>query len=270
MDNLFFYKLYSDAKPISGDTSLFAAFDTSSLVVSNSSILTKSVFYEAQTPKSKLEYIPVQQGNNELYFSVFILDLILFIVILGLYRKFFFSSLHSLFSIKAYQQIESKKSIIQHPSMIILFSIFILNFSILLQAYASTYFIANRDIIFYDVVLGLIGFYLLKIITIFLSAQIFNMRNSGRIYIDYILISMANIALFLSVFLWLDIYSGIGFIFEITFGFIALFSLIRVIRTYALIMPKSVFSPFHFFLYLCTVEILPLLVLGKIVMQGIM
>jgi len=268
MDNLFFYNLYSDAKPTSGDSSLFAAFDTSSFIVHKSPVLTKSLFYEVQAPKPKAEYIPVKQGNNELYFSILILDLILFIVILGLYRKFFFSSIHALFSFKAYQQIESKKSIFHHPSMIILFSIFILNFSILLQLDISTNFLLNRDILLFDVVLGLSVFYLLKMITIFLSAQLFNLGNSGRIYTDYILISMANIALFLSVFLWFDIYSGIDFVFEISIGFIALFSFIRLIRTYALIMPKSDFSPFHFFLYLCTVEILPLLVLGKIVMQG--
>jgi len=270
MDTSFFNQLNSESKQIQKDSNIFTVYNTASLANSGRVELTDSALVRGSVEVNNVVYIPVKESNSNLYFSALVLDMILLIVILGLYRNHFFYTVRALFSSKDYQQIESKSSIIKHPLIVILFSMFIVNISLLIGVYANQFLgFYSNEALFY-LAIGLLGFYISKIIIVFFSAQIFDMSNVGRIYIDFLLISFSFLAVFFSLILWFDIYVGGKLFYGFSLVIIGLISLVRIFRTYRIIIPKSAFSPFHFFLYLCTVEILPLIVLGKLVMQGIL
>ena len=269
MDTTFFYQLNSKQIQIQNDSNLFFPFDVSSIQTFRSTKRTESILKTSSVEVVSNSYIPVNKLNSNFYFPILILDMILLIVVAGLYRNHFFSTIRALFFSKDYQKIETKSSIIKHPLIVILFSVFILNLSLLFNVYSYRFLGISQNNLFINLSIGIFVFYVLKIASIFFSAKIFALSNVGRIYVDYLLISISYLAVFFSLVLWFDIYVGGKFIFEFTFAIIAIISLIRIFRAYSIIIPKSAFSPFHFFLYLCTVEILPLIVLGKLVMQGI-
>ena len=270
MDTSFFYQLNFESKQIQKDSNVFSDYNAVSSVNSETVKVTDSTLVRGSVEVNNGAYIPVKESNSNLYFSVLVLDMILLIVILGLYRNHFFYTVRALFSSKDYQQIESKSSIIKHPLIVILFSLFIVNISLLIGVYANQFIGSYSNETLFYLAIGLLGFYLSKIIVVFFSGQIFDISNVGRIYIDFLLISFSFLAVFFSLILWFDIYVGGKFLFVFSLAIIGLISLVRIFRTYRIIIPKSAFSPFHFFLYLCTVEILPLIVLGKLVMQGIL
>ncbi|RLD67682.1 MAG: hypothetical protein DRI84_01760 [Bacteroidetes bacterium] len=273
MDDSGFYSLYSKPSEAEKDTSLFGAYDGSLHHRNPADDLQESFLIGHQIGIENKDYVIRQKSNNDLGFFILFFDLIVVIILLGLYRKQFFLSIQSLFSYKYYQRIESKTSLLKHPLTIALFGVFIVNISLMIELTMSRLSISWPFLsVDYGIIylMGLIFlFYLLKTIVVYMSAQIFDAPNMGRIYTDYLFLSLGSIGIFLCIFLWLDIYMDSSIISHILWSIIGLLSFVRILRSYSIILLKSAFSPFHFFMYLCTVEILPLIVLGKLVMKGI-
>jgi len=270
-NQVFFNPLYSEPTH-SSDTTLFGSygnFEHHSNNISKVSELSLFTNHELK-PNSSLYYIR-NKNDNDLLFSFLIADLIIIIVLLGLYKKQVLNTTLALFSSKYYQQIEGK-SLIKHPLTPSLFSIFLLNTSSLI------YILLNHNILDIEVpdtpylliyiIGGLLSFYFIKILFVFFSSHIFNVANHGKTYINYILLWTTNMGVFLSFFLWLVIYTYHWILIPIFLLFYLLFTSLRILHTTTRILPKTDFNSFHFFLYLCTVEILPLIVLGKIVISG--
>lgn len=272
MDNCSFYTLYSKPYTDSKGPNLFASYEgyihlkESDIVLDNGLLTSTSISIE------NTDYIPLKESNSDFGFMVLFFDLVVIILLLGLYRKHFMSSLRALFSYKYYQRIESKTSLLKHPLTYILLGLFIINFSLFIDIQPELIPIENY-IYGYGGAFGYIAgllllFYAVKALLVFISAQIFNVPIMGRIYTDYMFLSIIGMSVLLSFLLWFDIFVGLPILIHITWLFVGVYSLSRIFLTYRIIMPKSTFSPFHFFLYLCTVEILPLIVLGKLMIQG--
>jgi hypothetical protein len=266
------FNYHSAQQKLSKQTdSIFGNFDQSQLSKHQSPQKRESIFTEHRTVNHQT-YIQKQRNSFEPVFYILSGELILIIILLAFNRKLLLETLGAFFSAKSYQQRERKK-VIADLRLLPLFILFILNISIFTEVhFPSLSQTGTAFNILYGIgklALAFTGFYLAKIILVYLSGWIFHVPDMGQVYNDYIFLSIINFGLFLSFFLWFDIYAAnaqIGHFSLIIFG---LFSLFRVLRTYSLIIPKSDFSVLHFFLYLCTVEILPLIVLGKLVEQGI-
>ena len=271
MKDTLFFSLYSKANH-STDTFLFSAFPNIEQYQPNASQkLDNSVFSEHLLHRQDQQYIQRNLQNNDYFFPFLIGNLIILITVLTLYRKQFSQTILALFSTKYYQQIELK-TIIKHPITIIFFFVYIINFSLLIELIAAdknlelTLFNQSISIALLPIAISISVFYFFKIVSILISAQIFKVPNYGRIYIDYIFIWMMNIAIFSGVFLWLIVYYDNWLLIPILISIWILFSVLRIAQTLLRTIPKSDFNLFHFFMYLCAVEILPLIVLGKIVM----
>lgn len=271
MKQYLFYQLYSDTVPPS-NTALFSNYTNINPMPLNVHEDEVNYFSSHELQVENQAYLPRESQSNDFFFPFLIGNLIIIIIALSIYRKQFLHSILSLFSAKHYQQIELK-TIIKHPIVFIFFFLFIINFSLIADYYLTS---SNLDLsissfpsLFLITTLSLLTFYFTKIIMILISGQIFKVANYGRVYVDYILIWTMNIAVFLGVLLWLVVYFDIKLLLPISIGIWVIFDLLRLVQTYLKIVPKSSYNPFHFFMYLCAVEILPLIVLGKIMMMQI-
>lgn len=109
-----------------------------------------------------------------------------------------------------------------------------------------------------------VAFWLVKVILINSLALLFNTREHS----NEILANMYLYNLFAGILL-LPLLSCMAYanrevFFYITLGIIALIYIIRIFRIVMIGFGMPKFSVFHLFLYLCTLEILPLIVLAKI------
>ncbi len=270
MKDTLFFKLYSHDHN-TADSSLFGDYpniEKHQQYVSPK--VSKSVFTEHLLHKQNELYQKRNTQNNDYFFPFLIGNLIVLITVLTLYRKQFSHTFFALFSAKYYQQIELK-TIIKHPITIIFFFVYIINLGLLIELITDdknlNFTILNHSgpIDFITITLALTSYYLVKIISILASAHIFKAVNYGRIYIDYLLIWMMNIALLTGLFLWFFVYQNNALLLPMLASVWLLLSIFRISQTLLRIIPKSDFNLFHFFVYLCAVEILPLIVLGKLV-----
>jgi len=271
MTDTTFYKLYS--QPLtSKDTSLFGNYilehDTTSV---NVNMEASSFFTGHELTLKDQSYIKLNQQNSSLAFSILIADIIILLILFTSYRK---QKMHlALFSNKFYQQIAGK-SLLKHPVGWSLFFVYSLNTSLLIVLFVQKDFIdfsiANTYYLLPRILGAILLFYLLKIIVIFFTGALFNVSNFRRIYIDYLFLWFVSMAIFLSAYLWFELYYQVAWLHYLLLVIWLVFTALRIAKPILRIIPKSDFNSFHFFIYLCSVEILPLIVLGKLVMLAIL
>lgn len=119
--------------------------------------------------------------------------------------------------------------------------------------------------------LGVSGFYAVKHLVLALMAMIFPLSRSTRPY--SFTVNLFNLVLGMALYpLSIGLSYGSGGLREVFLylgvSIIALSYLIRIIRGLLIGFPHLVESPIHFFLYLCSVEAAPVLVLFKWIQQG--
>lgn len=118
------------------------------------------------------------------------------------------------------------------------------------------------------ITLGLAGIYFVKFVTISLSGYIFNAKEDAGTYAN-IVFQINKIIGFISLpFILIFAFVGNPHLDHnlLTIGAIILFALLlyRYIISFSLFAKNLQLNAFHFFLYLCTVEIIPILVLYKL------
>ena len=270
MTDTTFYKLYSN--PTSTDTTtLFGNYTISDLNKKHIDVKTeKSMFSAHELHKENSSYLKREHSNFDFAFPILIADLIFILLLFKLYRK---QSMHlALFSNKYYQQILSK-SVLSYPISWMFFFVYIVNISLLvdvsLQKSNFNIEMLNIDYTLPIIILITTLYYALKSILIFLIATIFKVGAYRRIYINYIFLWAMSMGIFLSAYLWFDLYTNISWLHLVFIGVWIIFGALRILTPIIKIIPKSDFNSFHFFIYLCSVEILPLIVLGKLVMLAI-
>jgi len=272
MSKSIFFPLYSEPTHYS-DTSLFGQygnFEKSTNKTAQEKDL--SIFTQHELKPNSSTYHSRPINNNDFFFSFLIIDLIVIIILLALYKKQLLNTLLALFSRKHYQQIEGK-SLIKHPVLPSLFGVFLLNISLLVYIIIKQNIvdlkIPNTPYLLVYILVALLLFYFIKILIVYMSALLFDISKQGKTYISYMLLWTINMGVYLSFFLWLFIYAYHWGFIVVFLIFYSLFTSFRILHTSLQIAPKIQFNSFHFFLYLCAVEILPLMVLGKIVISGI-
>ncbi|MCK5856235.1 MAG: DUF4271 domain-containing protein [Bacteroidales bacterium] len=266
MTDTTFYKLYSSPTSIN-DSSLFGNYDTTSTSKYLEPTASKSMFTGHELPLKNPSYINRNKFDFNYVFPFLIVDIIIILLLFNLYRK---QSMHlALFSNKYYQQILSK-SMLSYPISWLFFFVYIVNISlyidIILRKGIFDFNIPNMEYLLPIIILLAAAFYAFKIILIYLTASIFNVPAYRRVYIDYIFLWTMSMGIFLSAYLWLEVYFNFEWLYFLFIGVWIIFGALRIITPIMKIIPKSDFNSFHFFIYLCTVEILPLIVLGKLVM----
>jgi len=270
MTDTTFYKLYSNPTP-TDTTTLFSNYNISDISKKHIDVKTeKSIFSAHELHKENTSYLKRAHRNFDYAFPILIADIVFILLLFNLYRK---QSMHlALFSNKYYQQILSK-SVLSYPISWAFLFVYIFNISLFidisLQKNNFHIEMLNIDYTLPSIILIITLYYAFKSILIFLIATIFKVGSYRRIYIDYIFLWTMSMGIFLSAYLWFELYTDISWLYLVFIGIWIAFGALRILTPIFNIMPKSDFNSFHFFIYLCSVEILPLIVLGKIVMLAI-
>ena len=164
-------------------------------------------------------------------------------------------------------QLVREGNIFNERISIFLFLIYLISFSIFIYE-ALRIFSVNTgfmpDFIFYLKLLGAIFiFWVLKVVIIQLSGIVFTTRQRSSEYLLNIYMINLVIGLFLICILLPMIYLNGKIFFYIGLGFLVIMFFYKLIKGISIGFSYTKFSRFHLFLYLCTLEILPLALLVK-------
>ncbi|RUA29100.1 MAG: hypothetical protein DSY76_03700 [Bacteroidetes bacterium] len=272
MSDTTFYQLYvSDTS--STDSSLFGNY--SNLNTKKTAIPQQQThfFTNHELKVKNTEYIVRNNQNNNYAFPILIIETIIILILFNTYKK---QKLHlSLFFNKFYQK-SMGKSLFHHPAAWLFFIISTLNISLLVDLLVKKNILGlfndfpqKNEFLLPKIWLAVILFYFIKFSIIYFTGKIFNVEKLRREYSDYILLWFISMGLFLNAYLWLELYLNSQWIYPVLIGFWVVSVSLRILKPLSQIIAKSDFRSFHFFIYLCNVEILPLIVLGKIVLLAI-
>lgn len=117
------------------------------------------------------------------------------------------------------------------------------------------------------IVLAVIGFWSFKVLIMNLLSLIFKTDHINNEYKLNILVTISILGLLLIPVLVFAVYLKTYWLIYIALGLIGIFSLFRVIKGFFIGISLTRFSYFFLFVYLCTLEILPLLVAAKLILD---
>jgi len=268
MSDTTFYQLYVNSSP-STDSSLFGNYSN---IQDKQTVVAKQthLFTDHELKVKNTEYLAYKKQNYDYAFPILVVELIVILILFSSYKK---QKLHLSLFVNKYYQKSMGKSLFHHPAGWAFFIIYTLNisllFDILIKKDALSAFSISSpksEILFPLIWLVVILFYFFKFFIILFTAEVFKVQSLRRLYTDYILLWFISMGLFLSTYLWLELYLNSQWLFPLLIGFWLVSISLRIFKPLSQIIGKSDFNSFHFFIYLCSVEILPLIVLGKIVM----
>ncbi len=164
-------------------------------------------------------------------------------------------------------QLVREGNIFNERISIFLFLIYLISFSIFLFEAFKIFSINTGfmpDYIFYmELLASIFLIWIVKVILIQLSGIIFTTRQRSFEYLLNIYMINLVIGLFLICILLPMIYLNGKLFFYIGLGFLLFMFIFKLIKGVAIGFSYTKFSRFHLFLYLCTLEILPLVLLVK-------
>jgi len=235
-------------------------------------VLQGNLFFRAgRQGQYDLDNIRQYQPRNTLFWLIFLVLLLLAIIRIIFYK--YFSDLFRAFANPTLSQRQLRDQLSQTPFPALLLNIF---FSISLGLYLflllrNSGFITNYNIyLLIPSFVALIGtIYFIKYFVLRLSGWLFGASDltDGYIYILYLINKVLGIVLvpFLVILAFCSPQlASAGYYISIII--ISLFIVYRYFRAYHLIKSHISFSRFHFFLYLCAFEIVPVLIVGKVVL----
>lgn len=196
------------------------------------------------------------------------------ISILTMTRYYFLKRLKLLLSAllkrSAAQQLLRESPVQAHQSFIPLLAIYLISFTVLIhqvmEEFSPGLSQGWSSLLLYGELLGAyLALFLIKILFIQLISMIFKNEETGMEYIQTIIIFNLAIGILLLPLLLLIVYTWSGPMVYITGGIILLVMFLRFIRGISIGLSDTKFSLFHLFLYLCTLEILPLVIAAKFV-----
>ena len=155
-----------------------------------------------------------------------------------------------------------------------LYTLFWINggiFAFLLMSYFGVKSPYGQSVTFLLCIGGVAAVFILKHIVLYIIAHVFPIEKEMKTYNFIVLTAGVLLGLILMPLNVLIAYSPMGlseiFIY-LTFGVIGLVYLVRSLRSLTIATPYLMENRFHFLLYLCTVEIAPLMILVKLISLG--
>ena len=174
----------------------------------------------------------------------------------------------SIFKRSAAIQLIRESPVYSHRSFIPLLSIYIISVTLLINQAVEIFSPGSTEgiktLLVFAQFLGIyIAFSILKIIVIWLISVTFKNIETAKEYIQNILIYNLALGILLLPLILLMIYTYHEIFLYISGGLAILIMGLRFIRGISIGLSDSKFSLFHLFLYLCTLEILPLAFAAK-------
>lgn len=191
---------------------------------------------------------------------------------LGLIRYFFPSDFHNIFKAfydeRALMQISREDNVATSWSYIFLYIVFSLSLALLILLYQSKnspYLLTLENFLGLSLFIGV--FFVFKILTLRVLGFIFKILRLVREYITVLYLIYFNTMFFGTILLLLAVFFPYQFynqLFILGVIIVVLLAAYRIIRTALHLLNQVGFSIFYFILYLCTLEIAPVLLLIKV------
>jgi hypothetical protein len=117
------------------------------------------------------------------------------------------------------------------------------------------------------IALAVTGFWAFKVFIMNLLALIFKTDNTNNAYKLNILVTISLLGILLLPIMLFAVYLKASWLLYLAIGLIGSFSFFRIIKGFLIGISLTRFSRFFLFVYLCTLEILPLLVAAKLIVD---
>lgn len=249
---------------------LYSASEPDSLL-NSPPVFTKSLFshHLLQTSRFEPKEKVVQQQN----WMVVVFLLILFLI--GILRVFYQRKLtlflNAFFSKRFSNQILREENALTQSTSVVLSAVFFISISMFLFLVSQHY---NFDLFgqtgwqkFLFIVIACIVFYLLKLLSNKLGGYLFKAYKETDEYIFNQFLVIQILGLLLSICCILLSYSdnlNKEWIIYVGFATLLIGFFVRMIKSFG-IVNMNTYSPVYIFLYLCTLEILPLIIIVKLI-----
>ena len=245
----------------------------SSLILLAKDVTIEHFFTNHQLIKKNKEPIG-QQINDDVWTATLLTLVFIFLVIFRVTsEKKYNLILKSFFSFSSSRQLLREDYRINKGTSILLILIFLISFAFFLlkiNYFYNYYSVENSLSFFFVILLILLITYAFKFMSLISLSSLFNSREMVEEYINHIFFSIKAIGVFIFPLLVLLEFSKLNPLPLVVFGLLIclLFYSIRVSRGIILLMNNKLISFSHIFLYFCALEILPLIVIIKIMMSG--
>ncbi len=219
---------------------------------------------------------PVNKPYTENWFSIsIIICLILFAITRFFYNKRLGQIYSALFINRALSQISREASLKREGISFLLFIAFLISTSLLLYKISYNYIdftiLGTKPSMFFflNIVLMVFLFYLFKNLLIRFIGYVFRTQEETNDYLLYNLIYILVIGTLLIIPLVIQSYFSNKIGLYIAFVFIILSEIYRLTKEVISLFSYSKFSVLFIFLYLCTVEIIPVMIIYKVLINFI-
>jgi len=220
--------------------------------------------------------VPINKTENYWAAVILMMSLSLMVLIRVTSPKKFFILIRSFFSFNAAKQLIREDYRLNKGSSLILIFLFLINFPFLLFKINSAYHFFSYSfsgLYFYFILMFLVVVvYFVKIVFIKMIGSLTRNLALSDEYVYYSFLSIKAAGLFIyPVLIFLE-YSQLQTLSLIVVGLLACstFYALRLVRGMLILINSDGVSVFHLFLYLCGLEIIPLIVIIKILVSGIL
>ena len=257
---------------------LFQKRDTPQVIEPAFSLLTDSAVYNNQpyftftNPVKRLAEKRQWQGKEPLFYST-VAILIFFALVRNNYNRYA-SDLFSLFFRTTIKQRQIKEQLVQAPLPSLLLNIlFFVSGALFINLLLSYHGLGrsfNFWLLFLYATLGLAAIYLVKFVTLKLCGWLFHMSDVTDAYTFIVFTTNKVIGITLLPFIILLSFTSGPFqqaLFTLSITVVIALFLYRFYLSYATIERKLKISFFHFLLYLVGFEIVPLLLINKLLFR---
>jgi hypothetical protein len=229
--------------------------------------------------QKNIEQLPSALLDKKVYsknflFWIFLLTLTLMAFVVANARSMISSSYTAIISDNALRLINKQAFGWGNAIYLALYALFWINggiFAFLLMSYFGVKSTYGQTATFLFCVGGVAAIFILKHLILFIIAYVFPIEKEMKTYNFIVLTAGILLGLMLMPLNILIAYSPLRlseiFIY-LTFGVIGIVYLVRSLRSLTIASPYLMENRFHFLLYLCAVEIAPLMVLAKLIISG--
>lgn len=222
-------------------------------------------------PRYEINVERVHQGKEGLFYLL--TGVVLYFALIRLLFGKYMNNLFSVFFRVSLKQKQIREQLLQAPLPSLLLNLFfIISGGIYISFLLRFYNFRGTDSFWYLILNSIIALgmvYLAKFIILKIMGWIFNISEATDTYVFVVFLVNKLLGILLVPFLILLAFSApqvITILVTLSFSVVAIFFAYRYIISYAPVRKEIKVSQFHFILYLCAFEIIPLLLIYKVLL----
>ncbi len=218
----------------------------------------------------QLSLDPINSVNSD--WVIYWISLVGILVLISkmLFPRHFNNTIQALLNTRAYNNLINEGINWKHTINLILLSAYTLSIGLILYIVTShvlhnSYLLIKWDFsLALNIILSILLLIISKLLIVLFTNITFQIRELIRNYLNYLFLSYSFLGISLFFMLWIIIYVNYQFGIYLSIIIIAMVYLFRIYKLLSLCNSKNNFNLFHFIIYLCTVEILPIIIFKKL------